>query len=142
MIGLGLLLVGTAIMIAVVGHYGTRLAPWDLIVPIVLYGAGLGLGASSLMLITIGGAAGADAGGASGLVNTVIQLGTAAGPATIGTLFFSRLASGGFLDATRVSLMLGVGLFAVALLACLLLPRPVAAPSKPTEALATLRPAE
>ncbi len=135
MIGLGLLLVGTAIMIAVVGHCGTHLAPWDLIVPIVLYGAGLGLGASSLMLITIGGAAGADAGSASGLVNTVVQLGTAAGPATIGTLFFSRLASGGFVDATRVSLVLGLGLFAAALLTCLLLPVqrpavPAAAPVK------------
>jgi EmrB/QacA subfamily drug resistance transporter len=125
MIGLTLLLAGTASMIAVVTRYGADLTPWQLAVPIVLYGAGLGLGASSLMLITITGAAEADAGAVSGVVNTVVQLGIAAGPATIGTAFFGRLAAhGDFVDATRTSLLIGVALFAVALLACFLLPRP------------------
>lgn len=125
MIGLMLLLVGTASMIAVVTRYGTDLTPWLLVVPVLLYGAGLGLGASSLMLITLTGAGAADSGAASGVVNTVVQLGTAAGPATIGTAFFSRLAAGGnFVDATQTSLLIGLALFVIALLACFLLPRP------------------
>ena len=133
MIGLTLLLASTASMIAVVARYGTDLTPWQLAVPVLLYGAGLGLGASSLMLITLTGAGAADAGAASGVVNTVVQLGLAAGPATIGTAFFGRLAAGvGFVEATRTSLLVGLALFAAALVACLLLPRPAPpAPAAP-----------
>jgi EmrB/QacA subfamily drug resistance transporter len=124
MIGLALLLAGSVSMIAVVTHFGAGLTPWHLAVPVVLYGAGLGLGASSLMLITLSATGEADAGAASGVVNTVVQLGVAAGPATIGTVFFGRLAQGGdFVDATRISLVLGAALFAAALVTCLLLPR-------------------
>jgi EmrB/QacA subfamily drug resistance transporter len=133
MIGLTLLLAGTVSMIAVVTRYGTGLTPWQLAVPVVLYGAGLGLGASSLMLITLTGAGEADAGAASGVVNTVVQLGLAAGPATVGTVFFSRLADDGdFVGATQTSLYIGLALFAAALLACFLLPRP--APPAPAAA--------
>ncbi len=129
MIGLTLLLVGTASMIAVVTWYGTGLTPWQLAVPVILYGAGLGLGASSLMLITLTGAGAADSGAASGVVNTVVQLGVAAGPATIGTAFFSSLTiDGDFAAAMRTSLLIGLALFAVALLACFLLPRPAPPP--------------
>jgi len=125
MTGLVLLLAGAASMIAVVTRYGTLLTPWQLAVPVVLYGAGLGLGASSLMLITLTGAGESDAGAASGVVNTVVQLGIAAGPATIGTAFFGRLAAGGgFVDAAQTGLLIGLALFAAALLACFLLPRP------------------
>jgi MFS family permease len=133
MIGLTLLLAGTASMIAVVTRYGTDLTPWQLAVPVLLYGTGLGLGASSLMLITLTRAGPADAGAASGVVNTAVQLGTAAGPATVGTAFFSRLAADGdFVDATQTSLLIGLALFAAALLACFLLPRP--APPAPAAA--------
>ena len=123
MTGLVLLLAGAVSMIAVVTRYGTHLTPWQLAVPVVLYGAGLGLGASSL--ITLTGAGEGDAGAASGVVNTVVQLGIAAGPATIGTAFFGRLAAGGgFVDAAQTGLLIGLALFAAALLACFLLPRP------------------
>jgi MFS family permease len=132
MAGLILLLVGTASMIAVVTRYGSDLTSWQLAVPVLLYGAGLGLGASSLMLITLTGAGGADAGTASGVVNTVVQLGLAAGPATVGTVFFSRLAADGdFVAATQTGLLLGLALFAAALVACFLLPRP-ASPARAT----------
>ncbi len=67
------------------------------------------------------------------MVNTVVQLGIAAGPATIGTAFFSRLAADGdFVDAMQTSLLIGLALFAAALLACFLLPRP--APPAPAAA--------
>lgn len=121
MAGLVLLLIGTVWTIAVAGP---GLSPWQLVVPVLLYGAGLGLGSSSLMLITLSGAGAADTGAASGVVNTVVQLGVAAGPATVGTAFFGSLAAhGDFAAATRTGLWLGAGLFVAALLACVLLPR-------------------
>lgn len=124
MMGLITLMIGAGSMILVVTRYGLDLAPWQLAVPVVLYGAGLGVGASSLMLITLSGAGANDAGTASGVVNTVVQLGIATGPATIGTVFFSRLAAhSGFVDATQASLLIGLATFAIALLACFLLPR-------------------
>jgi hypothetical protein len=90
------------------------------------------------MLITLTGAHVADAGAASGVVNTVVQLGMAAGPATIGTAFFSRLpVAGDYVDATRTGLLIGLTLFATAQLACLLLPRP--APAVPSAAQAQVR---
>jgi EmrB/QacA subfamily drug resistance transporter len=130
MIGLALLLAGTASMALVVSAAGTGVTPWQLVVPFLLYGAGLGTGASSLMLITLAGSGATDVGAVSGVVNTVVQLGSAAGPATVGTAFFARLATDGdVVAATRTSLLIGLGLFAAALLACFLLPRsaPVAA---------------
>jgi len=123
-IGLATLLAGTLSMIFVVTHFGTALTPWQLVIPVILYGAGLGLGASSLMLIVLSGANQADSGAVSGVVNTVVQLGIAAGPATVGTVFFSSLAEDGdFVAATRTSLVIGMALFVVALLACFALPR-------------------
>jgi MFS family permease len=125
--GLALLVLSSAGMIFMVTRFGTHLTPWELVVPVLVYWAGLGLGSSSLMLITLTGASPQDAGVASGMVNTVVQLGTAAGPATIGTAFFGRLASGaGFMNATGTSLLIGLGLFVVAMAACFLLPRPQA----------------
>jgi hypothetical protein len=125
MIGVALLLAGTAAMAFVVTTYGTGLTPWHLLAPVLLYGAGLGLGSSSLMMITLSGAGAADTGAVSGVVNTVVQLGIAAGPATIGTVFFSSLTSAGdAVTAARDALVFGLVVFAVALLACLLLPRP------------------
>jgi EmrB/QacA subfamily drug resistance transporter len=132
MIGLAVLLAGSAGMIWVVTGAGTGLTPWQLVVPVILYGAGLGMGSSSLMMMTLSGADAADAGAASGVVNTVIQLGMAAGPATIGTVFFGTLTGGGdIVDATRNSLYLGVGLFALALVMCMLLPRRKASGARP-----------
>jgi hypothetical protein len=122
--GLVALLAGTLSMIFVVTHFGMGLTPWHMVIPVVLYGAGLGLGASSLMFIVLFGAGQADSGAVSGVVNTVVQLGVAAGPATVGTVFFSGLAADGdFVAATRTSLVVGLVLFVVALCACFALPR-------------------
>jgi EmrB/QacA subfamily drug resistance transporter len=135
MFGLVLSLVGTTLMIVVAGP---GLSPWQLVAPVIIFGAGLGLGASSLMLITLTGADKADTGAASGLVNTVVQLGMAAGPATVGTAFFSRLAADGdFAGAMRTSLVIGLVLFGVALLACFLLPRTAHAPTDDRSSIST-----
>ncbi len=124
MIGLAVLLAGAASLAYVVTEHGADLSPWHLTIPVILYGAGLGLGASSLMLITLSGAKDEDAGAVSGVVNTVVQMGMAAGPATVGTVFFTSLADHDSSTATTTSLWIGMALFGVALLACFLLPRP------------------
>jgi EmrB/QacA subfamily drug resistance transporter len=121
MLGLVLLMAGTVWLIVVASP---DLTPWRMVVPVVLFGAGLGLGSSSLMLITVGGVGTADTGMVSGVVNTVVQLGVAAGPATIGTAFFNSLGRGDFVGATRTSLWVGLAVFGVALAASFLLPRP------------------
>jgi MFS family permease len=121
---LSLLLVATAATIVVVTRSGAALSAWELAVPVLLYGAGLGLGASSLLLLTLAPTATPDTGAASGVVNTVVQLGLAAGPATVGTAFFARLAEDGdYVAATRAGLVVGLAVFTVALVLCLLLPR-------------------
>jgi EmrB/QacA subfamily drug resistance transporter len=127
MAALVLLLAGTGWTILEVAGAGEALSPWRLVLPVVVYGAGLGAGSSSLMLLTLSGVAAADAGVASGVVNTTMQLGLAAGPATIGTVYFGQLAAGSG-HATQASLAAGLGLFAAALLLCFLLPRKVAVP--------------
>jgi EmrB/QacA subfamily drug resistance transporter len=120
MAGVVLLLAGTGAMIVVAAP---DVSPWALIVPVTLFGAGLGLGSSSLMMITLSGVGDADSGAVSGVVNTVVQLGSAAGPATVGTVFFTSLAGGDWVHATRTALVVGAALFGVAVLACFLLPR-------------------
>jgi sugar phosphate permease len=80
--------------------------------PMVLIGAGQGLAFAPLTSFGIAGAAAADAGAASGLVNTAHQLGTAAGLAVL------VAASASVADLTeRVSAALtwGSALLAVAL---------------------------
>ena len=135
-LGLALLLAASAVLAVVVAGAGAGLTPWQLAVPVVLYGAGLGAGSSSLMLMTLRGAGAADSGAASGVVNTVVQLGMAAGPATVGSAFFGRLTvDGDFAAATTTSLLTGMGLFAVALVACLLLPRSTAPAGEPVAAV-------
>jgi hypothetical protein len=53
-----------------------------------------------------------EAGAASGLVNTSMQIGMAAGIALIGTILFSLLSSGGtFVTAATRSLWVSAGLF-------------------------------
>lgn len=120
MTGVVVLMAGTAALVAVTGP---AVSPWHLVAPVVLFGAGLGLGSSSLMMITLGGVGTADTGAVSGVVNTVVQLGTAAGPATVGTAFFASLDGGDYVTATRAGLLVGLALFGAALVACLLLPR-------------------
>jgi EmrB/QacA subfamily drug resistance transporter len=121
--GLAVLLAGAASLAYVVTEHGTALSPWHLTIPVILYGAGLGLGASSLMLITLTGAKETEAGAVSGVVNTVVQLGMAAGPATVGTVFFTSLATHDSSAAMTASLWAGMAMFVVALLACFGLPR-------------------
>jgi EmrB/QacA subfamily drug resistance transporter len=81
-IGAGLLLFART---PVDGTYVTDILP-----PMVLIGAGAGLGFPSLMMLAMSGATPSDSGLASGLVNTSVQVGGAIGLAVLATLATGR----------------------------------------------------
>ena len=65
----------------------------DVLPPMVLIGLGAGLGFPSLMMLAMSGATPSDAGLASGLVNTSVQVGGAIGLAVLATLATERTDS-------------------------------------------------
>lgn len=90
----------------VVAQYGPGIHPWQMIAPLVLAGAGFGLVVAPMIDLILAGVPTADAGSASGLLNTVQQLGMALGVALIGVLFFTQLDhdSGRGVDAVTPAL--------------------------------------
>jgi MFS family permease len=91
----------------------------DVLAPVILVGIGAGLAFPSLMTLAMSGATPADAGLASGLVNTTAQVGGALGLAVLATLATSRttdlVASGeGSVSALtggyRLAFIVGAGL--------------------------------
>ena len=116
LMAIGLLLFATAPIHA---DYVTRLLP-----VMLLIGIGAGLGFPSLMTTAMSGATPSEAGLASGLVNTSMQVGGALGLAVLATLSSSRakdvLAGGGSSSAAlssglHLALAVGAGLVILAL---------------------------
>jgi MFS family permease len=62
----------------------------DVVPPLVLFGFGAGMGFPSLMMLSMSGATPSDAGLASGLINTTVQVGGAIGLAVLATLAADR----------------------------------------------------
>ena len=128
-IGLGLVLFART---PVDGTYVTDILP-----PMLLFGAGAGLGFPALMTLAMSGATPQDSGLASGLVNTSVQVGGAIGLAVLATLATERtdslLADGTARAAAlnggyHLAYLVGAGLVAVALaIAVVVLRSPAAA---------------
>jgi hypothetical protein len=80
-------------LIVAVHHYGAAVTTWELVPGLV--GAGLGLGAviAPLADIVLDRVPHQDAGSASGVFNTGLQLGNSIGIAVIGVIFFALLGS-------------------------------------------------
>jgi EmrB/QacA subfamily drug resistance transporter len=110
----GALIIAAAMagVIATVHHYGTAVTTWDL-VP-ALAGAGLGLGAviAPLADIVLARVPKQDAGSASGVFNTALQVGNSIGIALIGVIFFGLLGSQSPSAANAVAPQLHTGLAA------------------------------
>lgn len=99
-LGRSVLAAGALVMAAaqaglvVIVHYdGTHLSPWDVRPVIFVFGLGMGLILPSLADVIIGGVHERHAGGASGVLNTGMQVGNAIGVAIIGVILFSAIAS-------------------------------------------------
>jgi EmrB/QacA subfamily drug resistance transporter len=135
----GALLMAAA-MVAVlvtVDHFGEDLTSWWLAPSLALGGVAMGMVAPTLVDITLAGVPGRDAGSASGVLNSALQLGGAIGVALIGVIYFDVAASDGFVQALRDSLWFEVAVYLLSALAMLLLPRKVIA----THGEASLEPA-
>jgi EmrB/QacA subfamily drug resistance transporter len=128
-IGLGLLLLS---QISADGSYWSEVLP-----AMVLVGAGAGLSFPSLMSLAMGGVRPDEAGLASGLVNTSLQVGGALGLAVLATLATNRttdLVAGGdsaaqaLTSGYRLAFLIAAGLVAVAVAVAAFVLEPVAQP--------------
>jgi EmrB/QacA subfamily drug resistance transporter len=119
---------GFGLYIFVSAHYGTAVHSWQMIAPLAITGIGFGLIVSPLVEEVLSGVPRGDAGSASGLLNTVQQLGIALGIALIGTIFFDRLTvSRSFTSSFSLTLWSDVGAMALVFLLMFALPRRAAA---------------
>lgn len=116
------LIVSLAAIAALIGWMGEALDARALAVPVVGFGLGVGGVLNSLFATSLSEVRPDQAGSASGVVNTTIQLGTATGIALFGTVFFAVLGAG-FVPATVGAIAVSVGVLAVGLVLTTLLPR-------------------
>jgi EmrB/QacA subfamily drug resistance transporter len=105
---------GLATVALLVLWLGSALNGWALLAPVIAVGLGMGAALNSLFATAMSGIRPEQAGAASGVVNTTVQLGTATGIALFGTVFFSRLDRG-YGSATAGALAVSVGVLVLAL---------------------------
>jgi hypothetical protein len=91
-IGLALMLVGIGALYAVLQIDG--LGVRELLTPLLVYGIGMGMIFVPLFNIIMGEVRDHEVGSASGILESLQQLGSALGVAILGTVFFSRLDVG------------------------------------------------
>lgn len=120
-----------------VDHFGEQLSSWWLAPSLALGGAAMGMVAPTLVNVTLTGVPGRDAGSASGVLNSALQLGGAIGVALIGVIYFDVVASDGFVEALRDTLWFEVAVYLLSALAMLLLPKRAAVYAEPTLPTAT-----
>lgn len=83
--------IGFASYIWVATYYGPDIASWQMITPLLVSGFGFGLVVAPMVDLILAGVPVRDAGSASGLLNTVQQVGMALGIALAGVVFFTQL---------------------------------------------------
>ncbi len=84
---------GYGLFLFAVSHYGDNLTPWELIPALVLSGLGMGCVVAPIYPFILAEVPIKDAGSASGITNTVQQVGGAIGVAVIGVVFFGLLGT-------------------------------------------------
>lgn len=73
-------------------HYGTDIAPWQMALPLVVLGIGMGLIVAPLTDAVLSEVPQEHAGSASGLINTVTQMGNALGLGLVSVVFFGAIS--------------------------------------------------
>ncbi|NJP44540.1 MFS transporter [Actinacidiphila epipremni] len=121
--GCALLAAGTAAMAWVLHHGGDRTHVWALLPELAVVGAGLGMLMGPLFAVTLQHVAPADAGAASGVLESVEQLGGVLGVVSVGTLFLHRAAGHGSVAAFGWAAGAVLALVALAVAAVPALPR-------------------
>ncbi|MER6784254.1 MFS transporter [Streptomyces sp. NPDC000658] len=84
--------IGFVAFSVLVAHYGHSLMSWQIIPVHIVSGVGFGLIVAPTLDLLLGQVPGEQAGNASGLLNTVQQLGMALGVALTGAVFFAQVA--------------------------------------------------
>lgn len=85
--------IGMFMLMISANHFGITISSWQLLPGLVIAGIGMGMIFAPVVLIAISDISSNDAGSASGLINTVQQLGGAVGIALIGVVFFTLLSN-------------------------------------------------
>ncbi|MER5640360.1 MFS transporter [Kitasatospora sp. NPDC002227] len=93
--GAGVMAVGALLYLAEASYYGTAIHPWQMALPMVVMGAGMGLVVAPLTDAVLSEVPQEHAGSASGLVNTTQQLGVALGLGLSSVAFFGVVDAGG-----------------------------------------------
>jgi EmrB/QacA subfamily drug resistance transporter len=93
MAGALIIAAGMAGIIATTHHYGPAVTTWELVPSLVAVGLGLGAVIAPLADIVLDRVPKQDAGSASGVFNTGLQLGNSIGIAVIGVIFFGLLGA-------------------------------------------------
>jgi EmrB/QacA subfamily drug resistance transporter len=95
------------------GHYGLGIASWQMALPLVVMGLGMGLIVAPLTDAVLSEVPREHAGSASGLINTVMQMGNALGLSLVSVVFFNVVedhfaqgaGSAAFIDGFRNALL-------------------------------------
>ncbi|WP_435842267.1 MFS transporter [Streptomyces globisporus] len=111
-------------------QYGMGISSWQMAVPLVVMGAGMGLIVAPLTDMVLSEVPKEHAGSASGLINTVQQMGTALGLGLVSVVFFGALGDRpapeavgpAFVDAFQQSLWWVAGVLSVIFLVMFALP--------------------
>jgi EmrB/QacA subfamily drug resistance transporter len=82
---------GFGLYILLAARYGTGIHSWQMMAPLIVSGAGFGFVVAPVTDLVLSDVPIRDAGSASGLFNTMQQIGQALGIALIGVIFFSAL---------------------------------------------------
>lgn len=85
---------GMVLFVGLAGHYGTEIAVWQTMLPLLPMGLGMGMIIAPLTDVILSEVPHEHAGSASGLTNTTMQLGQAVGVALSSVVFFGRLGPG------------------------------------------------
>ncbi|MFJ3281472.1 MFS transporter [Streptomyces halstedii] len=125
-----LMIVGLLLYMGEAGHYGQTITPWQMIPPLLFMGVGMGLIVAPLTDAVLSGVPKEHAGSASGLINTVQQMGTALGLGLVSVVFFGAIGDDlapdalgpAFVDGFQRSLWCVAGVLAVIFLVMFALP--------------------
>lgn len=89
--GAVMMVLGFVVFYLIASAKGAQIGTWHMVTPLFMLGLGFGAVASPIPQFALADVPHKDAGSASGLINTMMQLGLALGIALVGAVFFSPL---------------------------------------------------
>src|SRR5581483_2769193 len=126
-VGIVVMGVGIGWLYVAIGHAGPSVGSWSFFTPLLVAGIGMGSVFVPLFDIILGGVEDHEIGSASGVLQSVQQLGTSLGIAGVGTLLFSLIGGAtsrvAFLHAAHNTTLAVLALIAIAAVLAALLPR-------------------